>query len=234
MKRFYKTVSVEGDGGFRVLLDGKAVKTPGRNALALPGVALAEAIAGEWRAQEATIEPATMPLMRIAATAIDRVSRLREEVIGQVVAFGDADLLCYRAERPAELVARQAEEWDALLDRLQSVYGVRLDMRIGIAHVAQVPAALAKLRHYVGVHDDHALAALHTATAASGSLVIGLLMSSGDVDGFAAWRATRVDEDFQAEVWGQDADATASADAVRRALFAAGVYLRLTAPSPPG
>ncbi len=234
MKRFYKTVSVEGERGFRVLLDGKSVKTPGRNPLALPSPALAEAIAGEWRAQEATIEPATMPLMRIAATAIDRVNRLRDEAIGQVVAYGEADLLCYRAEQPAELVARQAEEWDALLERLQSVYGVRLDARIGIAHVAQATAALEKLRRYIEGHDHHALAALHTATAASGSLVIGLLMSSGDVDGFAAWRATRVDEDFQAEKWGQDADATAAADAVRRELYAADAYLRLTAPPPPG
>lgn len=230
VKRFYsETGVVEGDGGFSATLDGKPVLTPGRVRLAVPSRALAAAIADEWAAQESDIAPATMPLLRLAATAIDLVAGQREAVIEQVAAYGGSDLLCYRAEEPPELVERQQEVWQPLLDEAAGRFGGHLAVTAGITPVEQDAAALAPLWSAVAAHDNMALAGLHSATALSGSLVIGLLLAARALDAEAAWRAARLDEDFQIEKWGEDSEARVAAEAQRVELFAAARFLALLA-----
>ena len=208
MKRFYEQVETVGDGdGFTVTLDGRPIRTPAKAALRLPSLGLAEAVAAEWREQGETVEPADMPIMRLASTAIDRVAARREEVIDTVAAFGGSDLLCYRAEGPAELVARQAEAWQPLLDWLAERHGVVLSVTAGIVHVEQSADALAALRTVISAYDDFALTALHTATAACGSVVVGLALIDGRLGPDEAFRAGQVDEAYQAEKWGEDSEA---------------------------
>lgn len=230
MKRFYaETGILEGEGGYCATLDGKPVLTPGRARLEVPTRALGLAIAAEWAAQEDDIAPATMPLLRLAATAIDRVEGQRETVIEQVAVYGASDLLCYRAEEPPELVERQREVWQPLLDEAAGRFGGRLAVTAGITPVEQDAAALSGLRAAVAAHDHMALAGLHGATALTGSLVIGLLLAARALEAEAAWRAARVDEDFQIEKWGEDAEASAAAEAQRAELFAAARFLTLLA-----
>ncbi len=217
VKRFYRKAATKSvDGGFAVVLDDRPVQTPGKAPLVLPCAALAEAIAAEWQSQDGRIVPATMPLMRLASTAIDRVAGRREMVIDDVSAHGASDLVCYRADEPAELVARQEAAWRPLLDWLERRYGARLAVTQGIVHVAQPPAALADLRTAVAALDDFMLIALHAATVAAGSLAIGLAIVEGELDAAAAFRASQVDETFQIEKWGADSEA-----AERRAALAA-------------
>ena len=135
-KRFWKQARVVADGdGFAVELDGRPVRTPAKAALRLPGRAMAQAIAAEWDAQEDEIAPATMPFTRTANAAIDKVTPQRAEVAAMLAAYGDSDLLCYRADRPAELVRRQAESWDPALDWAATALGAR--------RVARRPAQVA-------------------------------------------------------------------------------------------
>lgn len=208
MKRFYKQVeTAEEAGGYTVILDGRPIRTPAKAALLLPSPGLAEAVAAEWREQAETVQPAEMPIMRLASTAIDRVAARREEVVDTVAAFGGSDLLCYRAEGPAELAARQATAWQPLLDWLAERHGVALSVTAGIVHVQQSVESLAALRSIVAGYDDFALTALHTATAASGSLVVGLALVDGRLGPDEAFQAGQVDEAYQAEKWGEDAEA---------------------------
>ncbi|MCG8692834.1 MAG: hypothetical protein MI806_16655 [Minwuiales bacterium] len=208
MKRFYKQVeTAEEAGGYAVTLDGRPIRTPAKAALLLPSPGLAEAVAAEWREQGETVQPADMPIMRLASTAIDRVAGRREEVVDTVAAFGGSDLLCYRAEGPAELAARQAAAWQPLLDWLAERHGVALSVTAGIVHVQQSAESLAALRSIVAGYDDFALTALHTATAACGSLVVGLALVDGRLGPDEAFQAGQVDEAYQAEKWGEDAEA---------------------------
>ncbi len=209
-KRFYKqaaAIDVEG-GGYGVALDGRPIRTPGGVALAAPGTALAEAIAAEWAAQEEDIRPLTMPMMRLAATAIDRVGRERSAIVDSVSAYGGSDLLCYRAETPAALVERQAALWQPMLDWSAETHGARLAVTHGITHVAQDRAALDALRAAVEALDDFRLAAVSQLTAGCGSLVIALAVSAGHVGAEEAAAASLLDEEWQAEQWGEDAEAT--------------------------
>ena len=218
-KRFWKITEVqEADGGFGVALDGRPVKTPAKAALVVPTRAMAEAIAAEWDAQQDKVDPRTMPATRGANAAIDKVRLQHGEVADLLVAYGDSDLLCYRADSPAELVARQAEGWDPLLDWLEEAYGVRLAVRSGIIHVAQEPAALDRLRAEVHAMTDFELAAFHDLVGLSGSLVIGLAATRDAQPITTLWDLSRIDETWQAEQWGVDEEA-AEAEAVKRESF---------------
>jgi chaperone required for assembly of F1-ATPase len=168
-----------------------------------------------------------MPLLRLAATAIDRVTSQRKHVIEQITAYGASDLLCYRAERPPELVERQRATWEPLLDEAAERFGARLIVTEGVRPVEQELEALAALRSAVAAHDAMALAALHGVTTTTGSLVIGLLLAAGALDTDAAWRAARVDEDFQIEKWSEDAEARTAAEAQKVELLAAARFLAL-------
>ncbi len=226
--RAYAEAAVAEDGGgFLVTLDGRPVQPPARARLELPTRALADAVAAEWAAQEGKVRPATMPLTRLAATAIDRVAPRRERVIDETAAYGASDLLCYRAAAPPDLAARQGALWQPLLEAAEGRFAARLKVTRGVAPVAQDAAALAALRARVAAHDDMGLAALHAATAAAGSLVIGLRLSLGEVEAEAAWAAVDLDEAFQAERFGADAAGDATRETRRGDLFAAARFLDL-------
>lgn len=228
MKRFYEAAEVTaGGGGFAVALDGKAVNTPARALLALPTAALAAAVAGEWQAQGEEVDPHTMRLTRLANTAIDRVAARRAEVIGEVAAWAASDLLCYRAGAPPELVQRQTDAWQPLLDWAGRRYGVRFAVTIGIAPVTQPPEALQTMAQAVAAFDDFPLAALHAATSAAGSLVIGLALAEGEIDAESAWACADVDEFYQAGRWGEDDEAVHRRQGLRADMLAAGWFLAL-------
>jgi len=175
--------------------------------MSLPVPALAEAVAAEWAAQDGTVRPLSMPMMRLAVTAIDRVGRERAAVVAQLAAYGAHDLLCYRASAPESLVRRQAETWQPLLDWCARTYGAPLAATEGVTHVGQPPAALAALRAAVDAMDDFRVAALSQLTAACGSLVIGLAVCAGRIGAAEAIAASQLDEAWQAEKWGLDGEA---------------------------
>lgn len=207
MKRFYKDVTVaETPQGFRFLLDGKPVQTPGRQAMVLPSRALAEALAEEWRAQGEEMLPLSMPLTRLVNTVVDGVRANRQATIAAILRFGENDLLSYRAEAPAELARRQGQ-WDAWLDWLERRHGARLKATSGIGHVEQPREALAALKKAVTAQDDYALAALHVLSSITGSLVLGLAILEGALDSSEAFGLSHLDEAYQAETWGSDREA---------------------------
>lgn len=229
MKRFYEeaATSASPDGGYSVLLDGKAVKTPKRALLSLPNLALAEAIAKEWQGQCDEIDPRTMPLTRLAYAAIDVVTPEREAVAEQLLKYSEHDLLCYRAEKPPALAARQAEAWDPLLEWAAETYGARLNIGSGIRHVAQPVEALAALQQAIARYGGFELAALHTATTVTGSLILALALAEEEVSADQAFAAATLDEAFQVEKWGVDAEAEQRRSNLRSELVAAGDFLRL-------
>ena len=228
MKRFYDRAEFEAvDDGVAVTLDGKIVKTPARRPLVLPNDLIAGAIAGEWSAQGETIEPDSMPLMRLAATAIDRIADNREAVIDEIAAYGETDLLCYRTAEPEDLNARQAEGWQPLLDWCMEHLGAELEVTEGVIAEPQDSAATEALRAAVDGHDGMSLAALHTITTATGSLILALALSRGRIDAKTAWLLSRIDEMFQAERWGLDQETLAKTERLRATLFASARFLRL-------
>jgi chaperone required for assembly of F1-ATPase len=208
-KRFYKSATVgerEG-GGFAVLLDGRQIKTPAGKPLAVPARGLAEAIAAEWSAQGEAIVPASMPLTKLANTAIDAVAERSAEVVDDIVKYAATDLVCYRAEYPAGLVAAQAAAWDPILSWAAAKLGAPLLTTAGIAHVAQPEASLAALRAVVAAMDAFRLAALHVMTSLTGSALIALAHAEGELDTAAAWAAAHTDERWQVSHWGEDFEA---------------------------
>lgn len=227
-KRFWKAATVErGPAGWELRLDGRPVRTPAKAPLVLPTEALARAIAAEWEAQGERIEPATMPLTRAANAAIDKVTPQREEVVAMLAAYGETDLLCHRAEAPEELVRRQAAAWDPLLAWAAQALGAPLTPTTGVISVAQPPGSLARLRDEVAELDPFQLTALHDLVALSGSLVLGLAALRGQALAEALWQASRVDEDWQEELWGRDDEATRAAALKRRDFLQAAQLLRL-------
>ncbi len=228
MKRFYRIAeAAEAPGGWTVALDGKSVRTPAKAPLLIPGRALAAAAAEEWAAQEAEVRPAEMPLTRAAMTAIDRTALAYDAVAEAVAKYGGTDLLCYRAEAPAELRARQDEAWDPLLDWAEAEHGARLSVTAGLMHAPQPAEALARLDAATRRFDAFGLTALSDLVALSGSLVIGLAVASGRLEPGEGWRASRVDETWQEEFWGEDDEATAAAARKARDFAAAARLLAL-------
>lgn len=211
-KRFWKETSVEAtEGGFQVVLDGRPVRTPAKAPLVLPTRALAEALAVEWEAQEELVTPATMPMTRSANSAIDKVTVQRAEVAEMLAAYGDSDLLCYRADGPEGLIARQAAAWDPLLEWAAETLGARLMPRSGIIHEAQEAGALLALTDRVHGLSPFELAGFHDLVAISGSLVIGFAAFERAFEIEALWEASRVDETWQADQWGEDEEAAEQA-----------------------
>ena len=227
-KRFWTAAGVsEGPGGFSILLDARAVKTPGKMALVVPTRAMAQAIAREWDAQTATVDPRTMPVTRAANSAIDKVTPQRGEVAQLLAAYGDSDLLCYRAIAPASLAAVQTAGWDPMLDWAAATLNAPLVTVAGVIHTPQPAASLAMLTRHVEALDPFALTALHDLVALSGSLVLGLAAITGHRPAAELWSLSRIDEDWQAQQWGVDAEARDMAAHKEAAFLQAERFYRL-------
>ncbi|MEM9551292.1 MAG: ATP12 family protein [Pseudomonadota bacterium] len=226
-KRFWTDVQVTPvENGFAVQLDGRVVKTPAKSTLILPTDGMAQRVAAEWEAQVDVVDPTAMPFTRSANAAIDKVRVQQAEVADLLADYGDSDLLCYRADGPRELVARQARDWDPALDWAAKMLGARLDVHTGIMHKAQSPEVVAHLRRQVHDLTAFQLAAFHDLVSLSGSLVLGFAATRGWKPAAEIWEISRLDERWQEEQWGPDEEATARAAHKREAFLHADAFFR--------
>ena len=228
MKRFWTTVSAEPEGeGWGIKLDGRAVKTPARAALEVPTQRLAEAIADEWQDVGENVDPRAMPLTGLANAAIDRVAPDRYAFARGLANYAEADLACYRADGPRELISRQEEEWDKLLGWARRRYDVDFVTTSGLMHVAQPPATVERLSHAVAALDPFRLAGLSPLVTIGGSLILAIAVLEKAVTPVEAWEAASVDDRWQLERWGRDAEAEAALENRRRDFLAAARFLDL-------
>lgn len=207
LKRFYATVNVSAEAPYQILLDEKPIKTPGGRQHAIPTRALADAIAEEWRGQGPKLDLASMVLTKTANTVIDRIAPRRQEVIDDVAKYARSDLLCYRADTPETLVKRQTEKWDPWMDWIFRQTGIKLRVANGIVHVEQDRSSLAAIRLAMESFDNFSLPALHAGVTITGSAVLGLAFAHRVIGPDEVLYTSQVDEDFQAERWGRDAEA---------------------------
>lgn len=225
-RRFYKTAqALQRDAGFAVALDERVLKTPKGAAFVAPTSALAEILAQEWDAQTEKIAPSTMPITQLAFAAIDWTASSRNERAEYVASFGYTDLLCHRAEGPADLVSRQNQYWDPLVAWARDKLGVDLPVVEGIFAAAIAPGEMSKLKAHARSADDFALTALSQAAGLSGSTVIAFALVRGRIDGAQAYEAATLDDEFSLERWGEDAEARARLDAVRTEFDALGRFV---------
>jgi chaperone required for assembly of F1-ATPase len=228
VKRFWKDVAVEReDGGWAIRLDGRPVKTPARASLVVPSERLAQAIAEEWGSVGETIDPRAMPLTGLANAAIDRVAPQRQAFAEGLARYAEADLACYRAEGPRELAARQERSWDELLAWARRRYDVDFVTTCGLIHVAQPDATVERLAHAVAALDPFRLAGLSPLVTVGGSLVAGLAVVEKALTPEQAWDAVSIDDRWQLEQWGSDAEAEAALENRRRDFFAAARFVDL-------
>lgn len=228
MKRFWKSAAVVESGGrFAIELDGRPVKTPARAELSVPTLSLAEAIAAEWNDCGDEVDPRTMPLTGLANAAIDRVAPDKDAFAAGLARYGESDLTCYRADGPETLVKRQAESWDALLGWARRRYDVDFSTCSGVMHVAQPEETTRKLGHAVASLDAFHLAGLSPLVTIGGSLVAALAVLEKMMPATEAWEAVSLDDRWQMEQWGADAEAEAALDARRRDFLAGARFLEL-------
>ena len=233
MKRFYKETAVDvADGGHRILLDGRPMRTPAKAVLLVPTRALAEAIAMEWHEvpEKADINVSHLPLTRFAATGLDRVTTQRTRVIEDTAKYAASDMLCYRASEPETLVKRQQQTWQPLLDWAAERYGAHLVMVEGLAFVSQPEEAVKRLRDAVAAHSDLGLSALYNLTHISGSLVVALAVAERRLSAADAFAAAQLDELYQIERWGEDPIATERHEGIRHDIDAGARFLALLGP----
>ena len=228
MKRFWKEVGAARHGdGWMIELDGRPVKTPARAALAVPTEALAQAISEEWRSVEGELDPRAMPFTGLANAAIDRVAPEAQAFANGLTRYAEADLTCYRAEGPRELVTRQEKPWDTLLAWARRRYDVDFVTTSGLTHVAQPTATVQRLGHAVGTLDPFRLSGLSPLVTIGGSLVAALAILEKAFSPEQAWEAVSIDERWQLEQWGADAEAEAALENRRRDFLAAARFLDL-------
>lgn len=229
-KRFYADVTVRAQSdAFAIQLDGRQIKTPAGIVMLAPTRALADAIAAEWAGQGETLLPDTMSLTKSLNTALDRIAANRQAIVDDLAKYAGSDLLCYRADAPQELARRQAAAWDPWLAWAAERFGARLCSTDGVTHIDQEPEALRRLRTAIAAHDDFQLVALHAATTITGSAILGLAFAARALSADAAFAAAHVDETYQAELWGTDAEAEKARAARLADLKAAGRFLTLLA-----
>lgn len=218
-KRFWKDVLVAQDaGGFAIHLDGRPVRTPAKSLLIVPTRAFADLIAQEWRDQGEVLDPTIMPATRTANVAIDKVATKMGEVIAHLLEYGGSDLLCYRATGPEELIRRQAENWDPLLDWSARTLGAPLQTAQGVMPIAQPAQSIEQFRSEILGFSAFELAAFHELVSLSGSLVLSLAVSREVLPAAKAWELSRLDEQYQQDQWGEDEEATQAAQ-VKGAAF---------------
>jgi chaperone required for assembly of F1-ATPase len=228
MKRFWKEVALDREGdGWSIKLDGRPVRTPARASLVVQTEALGEAIAGEWRSVGETIDPRAMPLTGLANAAIDRVAPDSQAFAGGLAKYAEADLACYRSEWPPELVSRQEKSWDDLLSWARRRYDVDFSTTSGLLHVPQPQATVERLSHAVASLDPFRLAGLSPLVTTGGSLIAGLALLEKALTPEAAWDAVSIDDRWQIEQWGADAEAETALDNRRRDFMAAARFLEL-------
>jgi len=228
-KRFYKQAGMTGDAPpYAVALDGRLVKTPARRPLALPDREMAAAVVAEWERQGDEIDPSTMPLTRLANTALDRVAANEARIIAEITDYAGSDLVCYRAGEPAGLVEREVRHWDPVLAWARDYLGHPFFAVVGVMHQPQPEPTLRAVSEHLGARDAFQLTALHNLASLTGSALLALSLEAAFLDADAAWAAAHVDEDWQIEQWGADAAAEVRRVA-RRAEFDATIeFLRLT------
>jgi chaperone required for assembly of F1-ATPase len=202
-KRFYERAHLGDSAPFSILLDGKPVKTPAGNMLAAPTRALGDEIAAEWNAQAERIDPATMPLTRLANTILDGVAVTPAPVADEIAEYLGSDLLCYRAATPDGLAERQTQHWDPVLAWARQAFGAHLVLGEGVMFVAQPAGAVAAARAEIP-SDPWRLGAVHVITTLTGSALLALAVARGALDTDAAWAAAHVDEDWNMDQWGHD------------------------------
>lgn len=222
MKRFYKTVSTEpAETGFALLLDGRQVRTPMRLSLVLPTRTMADAVAAEWEAQGEEIVIASMPLTGFANAAIDQVTHQRQRFVDEIAAYGETDTLCYRADPGDPLAERQDRDWEPILQWAENRYDIRLIRIAGIIHQPQSTHSLSRLKSVVNAMDAFTLAGFSTLTSIGGSLVSALGLWEQAFDSGTIWQAICLEELWQEELWGADAEALAAREHRRAAFDAA-------------
>ena len=210
MKRFYKEAgAAQAEDGWRVMLDGRPIRTAAGAAQVVPSRPLAEALAAEWAAQGEKIDAATLPLRDLADYAIDVIAPGRAAAIAALLTYAETDTLCYRADPDEPLYRRQIEVWEPLLKGVEQAYGISLERVSGIIHRMQPETSLAHLHEVLDGHDSFTLAALSTLTSLAASLCVGLAAIRPGADAAALWAAANLEEDWQAELWGKDSEAEA-------------------------
>ena len=229
LKRFYKQAAAAplAEGGFAVQLDGRPLRTPAKAQLVVSCEALAAAIAEEWQDQGEEVDPQAMPLNALACTAIDIVAPQRAKIVEDLLGFGGHDLLCYWTDETGELLRRQQQHWQPLLDWAARDLGAPLQKTCGIASQAQPAESLQALQRAVETYDDLALTGLAAAVKAAGSLVLGLALARRRIDAAEAFALSQLDELYQAERWGEDAEAAKARAALRWELESAQRFLDL-------
>ncbi len=232
MKRFWDQASVApAEGGYAILLDGRPIHLPGGPVLVVPSARLADAIAQEWQAaggvKGGEMSFADTPLTRLAGTAQERIAPDPGPVIDALARYAETDLLCYRADTPPVLVERQSREWQPWLDWAALSYDALLRVTAGVTHVRQSEQALAALRRALASLDPWTLAGLGVAVPALGSLILGLALAQGALDAAAAHRLASLDELFQAELWGHDAEAEGRRSGIAEEVALAARFMEL-------
>ena len=222
LKRFWKEATVTPTtGGFTVLLDQRQVKTPGKNLLVVPTAAMAHAIAAEWDAQQGLVRPQTMPYTRAANSALEKVAPQFDEVVALLAAYGDSDLLCYRAPGPIELTTLQTAAWDPLLQWAHQTLNAPLIVTTGVVHIPQPTASLNRLHQLTAAHSHFQTAAFHDLVSLSGSLILAFAVTHDHLSPEQAWIISRIDEAYQISLWGEDEEAAALAETKRQAFHQA-------------
>lgn len=210
MKRFYKAVSVAAvDGGWQVQLDGRGIRTAGKRAQVVPSATLVEAMAQEWAGQGEEIDASAFIFRDMADYAIDVIAPDPQVAISAIMPYAGTDTLCYRDEEGSALFRRQVARWEPLLAAAEARYDIRFERVSGIVHRPQPAETLARLERVVAAHGPFALAALQTLTSLAASLVVGLAALEPGAEPQALWDAANLEEDWQAELWGKDAEAEA-------------------------
>lgn len=218
-KRFWQNAEVvPEESGFAVHLDGRPVRTPGKHALLAPTVTMAQRVAEEWQAQKDKIDPESMPWTRSANSAIDKISAARTEIEAYLADYAGTDLLCYRAERPEGLIARQTQAWDPIIHWADQHFGARLAVTTGVMPIDQPAQVLQELCRKMSPMSDFELTGFYELVTLSGSYLVGLAAAHKYAPADNLWDITRIDEAWQIEEWGADEEAAKAAE-IKKSAF---------------